>query len=291
MKIAIAAALTAASIAAPAPAAEATGEYRVRAAAIQLAMPNRVAEGTRRHAVRDIVLDVPLLWAGAATLREPVRIEGHGEAQELPAGTVLPMQMIGPSGAEPVPAFCTPRRAAERAAERGALGALLGGGSLWRGIIRRATDRQACVIDADGDGRVESSVILGDGPPEARRPRPLAPAAVELAQLQPIGERDRFRIKLVRVDGRGRWAEFELQIEQQGDLRRFDEMSGRWGRTTRITRVRATPDGAGTGNIAGTLFNLVSADGAARSAEIRWSEKPARDLAIVIPDALQIVVR
>ena len=119
----------------------------------------------------------------------------------------------------------------------------------------------------------------------------MPPAAFEVAELQPIGPQDRLRIKLIRVDRRGRWAEFELQIEQQGDLRSFDVMSGPWGSTNRITRVPAGSDAQLTGNIAGTLFSLVAVDGAARTAEIRWSDKPARDLPVVIPDALRVVVR
>jgi hypothetical protein len=288
---AIAAVLAVSGLAAPVAAADAPGEYRVRRDAVQLALPNRGVEGTRTHNVREFVLDVPLLWAAAATLREPARIEADGETQELPIGTVLPLQMIGPAGVDPIAAYCTPRRAAERAAERGIAGALLGGGSLWRGMIRRATDRQACLIDTDRDGRVDSSVIVGEGSPEARRPRPTAPAAVEVAALQPIGEQDRLRIKLVRVDRRGRWADFELEIEQQGHRRRFDLIGGSWGSSNRQARILTGGDVVQPGDMVGTLFHVLAVDPAARTAQIRWSDKRDVDLPVVIPDSLRIVTR
>jgi hypothetical protein len=292
LSLGFAAALTAAFASAPAPsAADTGGEYRVQVAAVQLALPNRAERAPRTIRVGETILDVPLLWAVAATLREPARIEADGQVQELPAGTVLPMQVIGPERGERVAAFCTPRRAAERAADRGVLGVLLGGGSLWRGMIRRATDRQACLIDADGDGRAESSVILGDGSPAARRPRAVAPVAVETAELQPIGPEDRLRLKLTRVARRGGWADVELDIEQQGHRRSFDEISGPWGRSLRITRIPLVAAEPRTTSIVGAAFRIAAIDGTARTASIEWSDKPADDTAILIPDALRIVIR
>lgn len=301
MKIVIAAALAAAAVpaaaqarpvaaAAPAP-AESGGEYRARAPAVQLALPNRVAEGSRTHNLHDVILDAPLLWAATATLREPVQVVADGATQELPAGTVLPMQLIGPADAQPIVAFCTPRRPSERAADRGVLGAVFDSGTLVRGIIRRATNRQVCLIDNDGDGDAESSVIIGDGSPAARRPREVAGAAYDFAELQPVGAEDRLRIKLQRIDRRGRWAEFELQIEQQGDRRRFDVLSGAWGSSNRITRVPVGADGEHSAHIVSTMFSVTAIDGTARTAEIAWSNSAPRDVPIVIPDRLQYIVR
>jgi hypothetical protein len=271
--------------------ADTSAEYRVHAAPVQLALPNSGAEGTRTHGVGDYVLDVPLLWEEAGTLREPVRVEVDGAVQEFAAGTVLPLHLIGPAKGDPVRAFCTPRRAAERAFERGTMSFLFGPQSALRGAVRRANDRQTCMIDSDADGRVDSSVILGDGPPEARRPRPLAPAAVDRSENQPIGNEDRLRLKLTRLDRRGRWAEFELEIQQQGRLRAFDLLAGEWGSSNRISRVPADSEGVLHGDIAGTVFSVLAVDGAARSAQIRWSTKPARNLVVAIPESVQIVRR
>lgn len=291
MGIRIIAACAGALLCTAAAAPEAAGEYRVHVAPVQLAMPNSAVEGTRTHGLNDYVLDVPLLWAEAGTLREAVRVEADGSVQELAAGTVLPLHLIGPEGGDPVRAFCTPRQAAERAFERGTLAVLFGERSALRGVLRRANDRQTCLIDSDADGRVDSSVILGEGPPEARRPRPLSPAPIELSELQPIGGEDRLRIKLTRLDRRGRWAEFELEIRQQGRRRGFDQIGGPWGSSSRISRIDTAAEGGAAGNLAGTVFSVVAVDGAARTAQIRWSEKPPRDLRVAIPDTVQVVVR
>jgi hypothetical protein len=288
MKTAVSLSLCWSLLAAAAPAA--TEGYSVQSAAVQLALPNSGPRGVKDYRVGEAILELPLLWSAAATLREPATIEADGKSQQLDAGSVLPRQLLAARGTTPIAAYCTPRQAAERSAERGALGILLGGGSLWRKAIRSATDRQACLIDTDADGRADHSVIVGDGSPEARTPRPISPLALQVAELVPISGQDRLRIKLLRVSPKAGFAEFEIDIVQQGKERVFDVIGGPWGSASRVTRVDFKASGPAPVSMLGADFSLVALDGAERRARIEWLEGVERDRPVIIPDALHVVM-
>lgn len=262
-----------------------TEPMSVRQSAIQLALPNSGPRGVQDYRVGDMVLDVPLFWANAATLRDEVSVQTDETLERLAAGTVLPMQMLAESGGEPLRAYCTPRRGAERAADRGVLGALPAVGWWARRAIRSATDRQLCLIDSDGDGRADQSLVVGDGPPAIRTPHAIAPVAIDIADLVPISSRDRVQIKLTRV-GRD-WAELTLIILQEGYPRRFSEISGRWGESLRVSRVTQ----GGPGSILGADFWLQTVDRNARTARIEWPAGVDPRQFAVIPDRLDLVRR
>src|SRR5690349_15686865 len=70
------------------------GPLSPQAPAIQLALPNSGPRGERSHAVDEPILDLPLFWAWAATLRDPAAIDVDGVSAPLPAGTVLAQQVL-----------------------------------------------------------------------------------------------------------------------------------------------------------------------------------------------------
>jgi hypothetical protein len=267
------------------------GPYAVQTTAVQLAFPNSGPRVAQDYLVGDAILDVPLLWLSAATLRAPVAIAADGEAEFLPAGTVLPLHVLAEAGGSPVRAYCTPRRAAERAADRGMLRGLLGSGTLWRGLIRGATDRQLCLIDSDGDGGADQSVVVGDGSREARTPRTIPPVPIETADLVRVSDQDRLRIVVTRLGRRNDWADFELEIVQQGHKRVFDTFSGTWGSSSRVTRIPMGPESPGVASIAGADFSILSVDRANRSLRLQWAEGAEASRPVVIPDGLRVVVQ
>jgi hypothetical protein len=154
-----------------------------------------------------------------------------------------------------------------------------------RRAIRSATDRQLCLIDSDGDGRADQSLVVGDGPPALRTPRAIAPVAIDIADLVPISSNDRVQLKLTRV-GRD-WAELTLIILQEGHPRRFDEMSGPWGDSLRVSRVTQ----GGPGSIIGADFSLLTVDRDTRTARIEWPAGVDPRRFAVIPDRLDLVRR
>jgi hypothetical protein len=265
----------------------AAGPYTVQQTAIQLALPNSGPRGAHDYHNGDRVLDVPLLWAAAATLRAPATVLADGASEQLPAGKVLPMQMLVEGNGVAIPAFCTPRRAGERFAERRASGVL--GLAVVRSLIRGWTDRQTCLIDSDQDGRADLSLIVGDGSAEARTPRAIEPVPIEVAELVPISDQDRVTIVL---SGTGRdWAEFTLNIVQQGHARNFDSISGHWGSSMRTTRVRLSPGRSQAVSIMGAAFWLTGVDKPSRAARILWETNVDTRLYAVVPDGLRVVSR
>lgn len=261
------------------------GPMSVRQSAIQLAQPNSGPRGAQDYRVGDMVLDLPLFWANAATLRDEASVQTEEAPERLAAGTVLPMQMLAERGGAPLRAYCTPRRGAERAADRGVLGALPNIGWWVRRVVRSATDRQLCLIDSDGDGRADQSLVVGDGPPAMRTPRAIAPVAIDIADLVPISNNDRLQLQLTRV-GRD-WAELTLIIVQEGHPRRFDEMSGHWGNSLRVSRVTQ----GGPGSILGADFSLLTVDRDNRTARIEWPAGVDPRHIAIIPDRLDLVRR
>lgn len=281
----------AASIAFGGPAA--AGPLSAEAPAEQIVLPNSGPRVARSYHVGDAVLELPLRWASAATLGQAATIEVDGASEQLPAGTVLALQQLAEAGGPSVRAYCTPRRAAERATDRGLLAAPLFRLTL-RPILRSSTDRQLCLIDSDGDGRADRGLVVGDGSPEARTPHGIAPVPLDVADLVPSSGQDRVRIVLTRVHSRGEWAEFEIQIQQQGHNRFFETIGGPWGSSTRVSRVAiaAKSPGAPTeASILGADFAILAIDPQGRSARIQWPDAADANRSVTIPDGLRIIYR
>ena len=269
--------------------AMAAGPMKVRQSDIQFAFPNSGERGVQVFNKGQVILDVPLRWSAAATVRDAVTFSADGKSETIAAGTALPLLVLGDESGSQVTAYCTPRRAAERSAERGGLGMLLGGGSLWRGMIRSATDRQLCLIDADGDGRADQAALVNDGSPTARTPQPIAPVAITIVEGAPISRDDSARIA---VSGIGRnWAEFTLTVTQQGYPRRFDSIAGAWGTSSRVTRIKLPENGAKSASIFGADFSILAVDPVRQTARIEWTASADQHLIVVIPDKLRTEVR
>jgi len=261
----------------------AAAQYRPAAAAVQLAMPTDVPTEDRTYRKNEALLDLPLLWARAATLQEAVTVEADGQGQQLAAGTVLGAQnLYSASGSDVLHAFCTPRRAAERALDSGR--------DYWlaRALLRGMTDRQICLVDTDYDGRFDQSLLVNAGPVEARVPHPIAPVAMTVAELVPISARDRIWVELVGVDRQGRSLTLSIHVEQQGHDRLFSRFGGRWGEVEQRPRLRLTPDGPNEFNVMGATLHISAIDGAARTVRLRWTGHNDLTRAIVVPDQTSV---
>jgi hypothetical protein len=286
-------AVTAAMLVAATPPPPPPTEYVILAPALQIAMPNRIAPDERSYRKGEAVVDVPLLWRAAIRLDNDLNLTIDGGAEQVKAGTVLPLHLVGAGiYGKPKPAYCTPRRAAEDKSEKGALGILLGGGSLWRGLIRGATDRQLCLIDSDGDDHLDQWLLIGDGSAAARAPNPMPGVAFTRQDNVPISDKDRYTIFFNGASGSGKWAEFRLELMQQGNTRRFDTMSGPFGTFNRLERrARLLAQWPLLTTVHGADLTIMSTEDGGKTARLigRGSADPDRQ--IEIPDAYRVSFR
>ena len=255
----------------------------------QLAYPNSAPRGTQAYHEGDVILTAPLMWEIGARLPQATTIHADEDSENIPAGSVLQGVMLTDTATHrDEMAYCTPRNAAERKADSGVLGALLGGGSLWRSAIRSATDRQYCLIDSDDDGVADHSVELNAGSAAARRPVAIAPVPLDRDRMIPISAHDdHIQITLLDVSSKGNSARFRIDVIQQGKSRAFDTIGG----TRRVTYVDAKHGLPARAEIFHTLFDIVSLDGAGRAAVIKWPDDVDSKAIVPIDDGLSIVMR
>lgn len=275
---------------AAAPAAAVAEPYAAQAPAVQLVQPNSGPRIARSYRVGETILQLPILWASAATLDQATAIDVDGASVPLPVGTVLAQQPLQQAGGATLRAYCTPRRAAERATDHGLLAAPLFRMTL-RPLLRSTTDRQLCLIDSDGDGQADQGLAIGDGSPEARTPHAVTPVALNAAPLVPVSSEDQVRIVLKGVGRRGTSAEFEIVVEQQGRRRAFQTISGPWGSSERLPRVtigRSPPTAA---SLLAAEFTILAADPNAQTLRIQWPDGADPNRFVIIPDTLRIVYR
>lgn len=238
-------------------------------------------KGEHEYKQGDYLLRVPLVWARAAVLSEAVTVTAGARSETIAAGSVLPEETLleAENSKTFFTAYCTPRKAAERVLDKG-VGAALFGGSLNRKLIRDMSDAQFCLADRDGDGRLEQSLLVGDGWGDARSPHSIAPVAYEKRDDAPISPNDEVRFHFAKA-GRSE-VTFVLEILQQGKLRGFETIGGE-------RRVRALPTGKSLPlriGMYGTEFELVAYDTATKSVRIRWSEAVPAESRIVVSDKL-----
>lgn len=264
----------------------APSEVRLVSEARQVAFPNSGPRGESTHNEGDVVLKVPLLWESGAVTLDPATISADEERVAIVVGSVLQAVVLEDKSRQRFGAYCTQRRAAERSADSGVMGAMLGSGVLWRHAIRSATDRQLCLIDADDDGIADQSVLLNAGSPLARTPVNIPSVRLNRQTMIPISGGDWLQIKLADVSRNGRSVQIVLDIFQQGKPRAFDSFDG----TTKSTHVslRSAPQSL---EIVRARFEVLSASGPDRTLTIRWPSEVDVKAMLQIPDAVQINVR
>lgn len=267
------------------------GELKLVGSAAQVAFPNSGPRGDIVYNEGEYVLRVPLLWTDAATVSDTVTIAADDRWTTIEASTALPAATLASADGGTVLAFCTPRKGSERKADKGVLGALLGGGSLWRAAIRSATDGQFCLIDADHDGRAESSVMINAGTPTARTPVAIKPVSLSVRQLVPISPNDEVRIRLTDIAAKSDRISFEFEVLQQGEKRGFTSFSTAAGSTERFIHISGKRGWPNDVNIAGGRFQIVNVSGSEKRLSLRWPESADKAYAFAVPDGLKVFVQ
>ncbi len=265
------------------------GDFDVIREARQVAYINTAPAGDRVYSEGERILDAPLMWEAGVRLTAPLAIVADTDTISLNAGDILPAVLLGKAGSSVrTQAFCTQRKPGERKADSGVLGVLLGGGSLWRSMLRAASDKQFCLLDVNDDGIAEQSVMIHAGTPAARTPVSIPPVPLDRQVKLPVSGENALRITLNHVAKSGSSASFYLDIVQQGQSRTFTS----FGSTSRVTSVslkKATE--AHIVEMVDTRFEIVSVNGPARQATIRWPQDRDANAFVPIPDGLRIVTR
>lgn len=268
--------------------------YVVRESAAQVAMPNAIPVGDRVFRKGEAIVDVPLLWRQAIKLNANLELVVDGKTEIISANTFLPLHIVGDEKqpSQRSVAFCTPRKAVENKTEKGVLGVLLGGGSLWRGIIRGATDRQLCLFDKDNDGNLDSWVLIGDGSSEARVPNEMPSISYVILRDVPISEKDRYQVYFYGASRSGKWADFQFDIMQQGETRKFDTMTTPSGVFYHLDRrKRPTSGWPLTTKIAGFDAVIVAVEEKGKGIRITASSTADPNFQVQIPEMYRVTVR
>jgi hypothetical protein len=241
----------------------------------------REAGGSRTLVKDDVLWNVPLRWPKAAILEQSIQLAADDRRANVAAGdalaqTRLQFDDLALAGAT---SFCVARLADPTKATGGLLGGML---------ARSLTDGQFCIVDKEGDGVADMSVLINAGSPAARMPVPIPPVRYRTDVGVEVGKGDSAR--LVYRGGQ----KFELEFYQQGSKRRFDTFttSGNFGRETFSAWIRRTKLGDGNQIFAtpSGKLRLRSFDKASGALTVDWDGR-ARLKLMPVPDEVRTSVR
>jgi len=239
------------------------------------------AAGSRTLARDEVLWSIPLRWPKAAVLEQSTQLAADDRRANVNVGDVLAqtrLQFDDPALAGAV-SFCVARRA-----EPNKLATLLIGDM----IARSLSDGQFCIIDKDGDGSAEMSVLVNAGSAAARTPVAIPPLRYRLDVGVEVGKGDYAR--LVYRGGQ----KFELEFYEQGAKRRYDTFTTttNLGRETYGSLIRRTKSGDGSQFFLtpGGTLRLRSFDSATGSVTIDWDARQRFKL-MPVPDVVRTTVR
>jgi hypothetical protein len=237
--------------------------------------------GSKRIAKGDIAFEFPLRWESAAVLSRDLEVSAEDRQKTFKQGQALVESRLQftDSGFARARSFCAPRLADPLTKP----GGFLLNNLLGRAIMRSATDGQFCIIDRDGDGTAEYSVLVNAGSPAAREPRQIAPVAYDLTPSAVVSEGDSMKVRY--RGGRS----FELQIVEQGHMRLFQTFEyqdqGGHHRFVRLYSAQKVAEGIYETGAPGITFKV--SNPSSDSTVIEWP-KTDRPAIVPVPDDVKI---
>jgi hypothetical protein len=237
--------------------------------------------GSRTLAKDQALWSIPLRWPKAAILEQAIQLGADDRRTNLNVGDVLAetrLQFDDPSLAGAV-SFCVARLAEPSKVTTALIGGLL---------ARSLTDGQFCIVDREGDGTADMSVLINAGSPTARTPVRITPLRYRSDVGVEVGKGDYAR--LVYRGGQ----KFELEFYEQESKRRYDTFTtttnlGKEAYSSFIRRTK-TANGSQFFVTPGGTLNLRSFDEATGSITIDWDARTRFKL-IPVPDDVQTRVR
>jgi hypothetical protein len=270
--------MVAGSLVVPGPA---TAETKLIRLPLRVLAFDPAVAGSRTLARDEVLWNIPLRWPKAAILEQATQVAADDRRINLNVGDVLVqtrLQFDDPALANAA-TFCLPRRAEPNKVAVALIGDL---------IARSLSDGQFCIVDKDGDGRAEMSVLINAGSPAARMPVAIAPLPYRTDVGVEIGKGDYAR--LVYRSGQ----KFELEFYEQGSKRRYDTFTsstnfGKEGYNSFIRRTKS-PDGSQFFITPGGTLRLRSVDSATGAITVEWDARSRLKL-MPVPDVVQTRIR
>jgi hypothetical protein len=260
----------------------AAGRYEVRPTTIRvLAQPEHSPGEARDYHAGDLVFSAPLGWAMAGKLRSDLKISGAGGELVVPAGTILPAALVTARHPGKIRAgniiLCLEKSSA--------LSDQLARSILARASLEPVRGAQACLLDSNYDGMLDSAAAIGFKGDLALDPVPVAPTAYDQGSGFPIGGRSEASIQFDGTQFGTSNPYFDLRIVVDGKIRRFTDFeydivgSGRVAmeKVFHVSRKMGFPQ---TREMLGGKMTVVSYEGGVL--KLRWDEP-------VKPGNLQLV--
>jgi hypothetical protein len=220
-----------------------------------------------------VVLRLPIMWANAARIENPVRLSVAGKTDELAAGTLLQaVDVIAPDQPGEIKAgYCTPPRHGERALEHGMGAVLFGGGMLTRQIAHKAQSGQFCLFDLNGGGRFDEIRYFSSGLPDGTAPEKLNPLPFTKLTIVPVSpsSQDEIRISVSHISRHS--LELKLDIIQVGQARVFSSITTTVGISYRYLNINLDKSLPQHFQLMGIDFDIVQTDIVDKSVTIRFS--------------------
>jgi hypothetical protein len=270
-------------IAAPIAAEEARQKPKPDAEAGRFYVPNAGKTGTVTVLPGEELLRQPIRWGIAAKPGTAVRFPTSDGEAVIKAGETLPaVEISGLPGANGNSlAYCTN---VPMLKEKGGGGGLMG--ALGSAIIRSLQDGRKCLLDKDGDGSADLAFLIDDGELSDRTPRPIAPVALNVAEMAEVGPGD-----YVAIEARkGSRPAFRIVIFQNGKHVNFHTLTTPDGRERRFQSVAKGATYPLTHRIYGARFDIVSHDPATGAMTIAWPAEAAADK-VPVPSEIQYSYR
>jgi hypothetical protein len=213
-----------------------------------------VAKGEIVH-VQPVGREVSAILAGE------VRLSIAGQQLAIAAGTPLNMarKVEGEAGAAlgRAAVFCAPPSAKWGIGDGIANLATLG---LFAAGRRFDATVQFCLVDADGDGRVEKAFLAGARRPEDQAAVAIAPTAVAVQVMKPLPGLSEARIRFVGAGGLFGDLAFQLEIVETGTPLFFN--NNRYAVSKKKLPVPV--------ELFGARFEVTGYDPGTKTARIRW---------------------
>ncbi len=244
----------------------------------QVVRVNSGPRGEVTYRKGDDLVRLPLLWGNAAQIEAPVTFDFAGEKETIPANATLPLVQFRANGqqASTRKIYCTRSRITERIKSGGLMGIL------QSKLINSLSDTQKCLEDTDNDGKLDRTLIIGEGDNDFTIGGPIAPLSFKTLGLAPIdGNGDYLELNLISV-GKNK-VQIWLGITRQGKALQFQRISSGGITSQRFTTLKT--DGAGTNSfqIFGVRMDIVSIDPVAKTATIKWPDDAPQDLVLAVP--------
>lgn len=198
----------------------AAGRYEVRPTTIRiLAQPEHSPAEARDYRSGDLVFSAPLAWAMAGKLRADLRVNGAAGEIVVPAGTVLPAALV------------TARRPGKIRGgnvilcleKNSPLSDQLVQSLLARANLAPVRGAQACLLDSNYDGSLDSAAAIGFKGDLALDPVPVAPTAYDQGSDFPIAGRSEASIQFDGTQFGTSNPYFDLRIVVDGKAKRFTD--------------------------------------------------------------------